>query len=74
MMTVTLSPDELWRTFRASDRPVYALIQHVTSQTDSQAELRRLMAVLSPEESEALMPEIEAEKARRAAWIAQGEN
>lgn len=62
-------PREVWRVLRAQTRPVHALLRHVCSYGDPQAELARLLAVLSPSEAESLLPEIRREREWfKAAW------
>jgi hypothetical protein len=65
---VSSAPEELWRTFRASPRPIKALLDHVVTHDDYQAELARLVKALSPEEASELMPLIRHEWQRRRFW------
>lgn len=63
------SPAEVWAGLRAEPRPVLAFLKHVTASADPDAELARLLDVLSDEEQTALLPEIQREKAARDAWF-----
>jgi hypothetical protein len=67
----TTDPADLWVAFRATTRPIHALLRHVHASPDPDAEYRRLVEALAPGELAALLPEIRRERERGEVWLAE---
>lgn len=68
-MTIEVEPAELWASFRREERPVLALLKHVSAHATPSLELHRLVASLTAAEATALHQVIEDEKVHRDAWL-----